>query len=302
MKQPFQTGSFQANLLVVPLVGTDEAAESIACLSTREALQTQQMRIRETGEVSRLIIEVIGDVPVLIPEHEVLVGGGQNRTLTTSLLLDRGEHEVPVRCVERGRWNPSQERSFRVAEFGLPADVRQAKFQAGYAAYRQQGHFSPDQGRLWSAIEGSLRAKRIEDRTENVGALYERQRQMVDRLLSSFPALPNQVGMAVFVQGRLLGIEWMASPTLWKAHHEPLLRSYILGLKSTSATLLHPTDLEKLLSRLWERAWTAERIPAPAGKASHHIFVQESLQGLLLEQDGHPFLFSVLPCEASKNL
>jgi hypothetical protein len=295
MKPQLELGGIQSNLLVVPLLQTEEQAQRLTVMGAREAVERGQMRIRETGTVERLTIEVIGDVPVLIPESEVLSGGGQNRTVTTSLLLRQGEHQVPVRCVERHRWQPHTERVFRSADFGLPFSVRREKVRTGFQAFERTGRFEPDQGRLWASIHDNLHRAGIRHATEDVSALYTSRREQVEKLLKTFPRQPNQVGVMVFVYGNLVGVEWMATPELWRSYHEAILRSYLLGVGSgVEPRTLSASAISDLLEEIWNRAWAAEATRPAAGSGELHIFSYGSLRGTLLADREQPIQLSVL--------
>ncbi|GIV25422.1 MAG: hypothetical protein KatS3mg026_1114 [Bacteroidia bacterium] len=121
---------FQANVLVVPLFADRSTAFQREVLTARQALRQGTLRFSESSTVERLIVEITDNVVVLLPEHEILEGGGQNRTPAGSFLLGQGRHDVPVFCVERRRWNPEPEQTFQNMAFQLPLEVRRAKLRA----------------------------------------------------------------------------------------------------------------------------------------------------------------------------
>ncbi len=63
-----------------------------------------RVRILESGSVNRLYLLNENDLPVIIIDGEALEGGKQNRTLRFALVLEKGRHEIPAFCIERGRW------------------------------------------------------------------------------------------------------------------------------------------------------------------------------------------------------
>ena len=58
------------------------------------------------ASVNNLTVTNNGHRPHIVLQGDIFEGGMQNRVLTRSLVLARGEQrEVPVACVEEGRWN-----------------------------------------------------------------------------------------------------------------------------------------------------------------------------------------------------
>ena len=99
-------------------------------LTLDEALGNGSVKIVETGEVNELKIENTGGEPVFIQSGDIVKGGRQDRTLTTSLILPphSGEISIASFCVEHGRW--SQRGTEDAATFASAAEAipsREAK-------------------------------------------------------------------------------------------------------------------------------------------------------------------------------
>jgi len=76
-------------------------------LTLQEGLSHGSVKVRETSQVNSLDIENLGDKPVFVQAGEIVKGGRQDRTLTSSLLLPPKSGRVPIAsfCVEHGRWS-----------------------------------------------------------------------------------------------------------------------------------------------------------------------------------------------------
>jgi len=76
-------------------------------LTLKEAFDKEAVRLDETGAVSELTIENLGDEEIFIQSGDIVKGGRQDRVLTTTLVLPPKSGKVPVAafCVERGRWS-----------------------------------------------------------------------------------------------------------------------------------------------------------------------------------------------------
>jgi len=116
-------------------VETQEGAEPPALLSCREAWEQERLRLRESSSQFYLWVEVVGEVPVVLPIQEVLVGGVQNRLPTYPLLLEQETSKLPVFCVERGRSSGDPEGVFQFSPYALPLPVRRAMLEAFMPRY-----------------------------------------------------------------------------------------------------------------------------------------------------------------------
>ena len=75
-----------------------------------------------TGDASKLVVDELdeasvqtllvrnpGDTPVLVVEGEHFLGGKQNRAINATVLVQaQAELDIPVSCLEQGRWGRSQ--------------------------------------------------------------------------------------------------------------------------------------------------------------------------------------------------
>ena len=89
-----------------PLIA--DRAPSVRYVSFAEAVQ-QGATVKELGggaSVNDLVVHNPLDVPVLLYEGEEVLGAQQNRTFDVSVLVAaRSVLQVPVSCVEAGRWD-----------------------------------------------------------------------------------------------------------------------------------------------------------------------------------------------------
>src|SRR5512138_1836745 len=94
------------NLAVFPLIGGRTGRPPYDTL--REALDAGRVAVTEVsegGSVPSLALENRGGRPVLLIDGEELVGAKQNRVLNLTILAPAGKTtEIPVSCVEQGRW------------------------------------------------------------------------------------------------------------------------------------------------------------------------------------------------------
>ena len=102
-------------LSVYPL-RRESKGETAAYLVLDDALATGQFRITEvseSGSVPRLLAINDNSSPIFLLDGEELVGAKQNRVLNLSIMLaPKSTTEIPVSCVEAGRWR-TESQAFR---------------------------------------------------------------------------------------------------------------------------------------------------------------------------------------------
>ncbi len=74
-------------------------------ISLKKAIENKLLFVVDTEEVNKVVVENKSDRFVLLNRGDVLVGGKQNRTILTPIVIPpRITFEIPVDCVEAGRW------------------------------------------------------------------------------------------------------------------------------------------------------------------------------------------------------
>ncbi len=199
----------------------------------------------ETGDSSGLVVDEVEcatvpklsvhnptKTPVLIVEGEHFLGGKQNRTVNVTVLVAAMSRlEIPVTCLERGRWG--RERAYSRAHAFAPARVRVVNQRAVSRSMSRFGSRAGNQGQVWNAVDEvlfDLDARSATSAAADADAVYrrdERRREAVEELVRLGP-LPGQCGIAV-THGRQVGaIELFGAPGLLAAHWPAVVRSHLL--------------------------------------------------------------------------
>ena len=219
------------SLGVVPLL--DSSARPSGLLSLEEALArgtTEVTEISESGSVPQLKLLNRGAEEIFLLDGEELAGAKQNRILNLSILVPgQSELEIPVSCVERGRWS-WRGRGFSGTERVVFSKLRRSNAEAVSHSLDRSGRRSGDQGAVWDSISAKSVRMAVHSDTGAASALYERYREDLDEFVAGIAPLPGQVGAAFLVNGRLAGLDVLAGPDLL-AHLLPkLVRSYALDV------------------------------------------------------------------------
>ena len=198
-----------------------------------------------TGRDSGIVIDELDDPsvptllaynptakPILVVEGQQFLGGKQNRTINGTILVPaKTKLEIPVSCLEQGRWGRAE--AYRQAETFTPRRVRLRKEEAVYCSMRQSGSRQGDQGAVWSEVEDVLGEAGTHSETSaaaDIDDMYRREDRRAEAaadLVRRGP-LPRQSGIAVAHGRSVVMIELFGSPEMLVAHWEALVRSYLL--------------------------------------------------------------------------
>jgi len=223
---PIRDGS----LTVIPLVAAKLDADVPSdMLVLDEAMQKNLVRVREvddSGSVNQLRLTNQADKPLFLLAGEVVIGGKQDRIIGSNTIIPpKSTLDVPVFCVERGRWSGD-------------GSKKEFKTAGALAHGRLRGKASFDgQGDVWAEV-GKKNAERgttsDTDTYRGVaaqqvqGTIAEREK----RLRNAVDAIPKAdrerlVGYAVAINGAIATVDLFGSPVLLKKLEPKLLRSYL---------------------------------------------------------------------------
>lgn len=218
------------NLFFVPLVLSQESLEHPGTYTPiTEALSARQTAVRETGSVPSLLVENQGDKPVFAPAGMYLRGGGQDRMLAVSIVIEaHTSGEIPVRCVERNRWNPRKGQPLETPETGV--------FAASTAI---EGTVHTLQEGVWDTVADFAEATRVSSDSSDSsrhGDTYEQSAETLEefgRALTLDGVEGRVVGAAFCVQYShpSVGTHWAIDVF----GRTDLLRAYFEGLRDSAA-------------------------------------------------------------------
>ena len=179
--QPLRSGP----LTVVPL-HAEPPEPGLDYLTLDEAAEAGTLTISELsrdGEVPALRVEVSGDRPVLLVEGEILLGGKQNRILNTTVLARAGDvTEIPVSCVEAGRWSRASDRMAPGSSGS--SKLRRTKTLSVTDTLigtppEAKPNYASDQGAVWREVSDCLEETRSASATGSLQAAYATHADML---------------------------------------------------------------------------------------------------------------------------
>ena len=201
----------------------------------------------ENPSVPTLLAHNPTRTPILVVEGQHFLGGKQNRTINGTVLVPAmTKLEIPVSCLEQGRWGRAE--AYQQAETFAPRRVRLRKEEFVNQSMRHSGSRQGDQGAVWSEVDDVLNEAGTRSETaaasviDDVYRRANRRSAAVEELVRRGP-LPRQSGVAVTHGRGVAAVELFGSPELLKVHWKALVRSYLLenvmphGRPSPSAVL-----------------------------------------------------------------
>jgi len=250
------------NMTLYCLLSAHDAAADFLTLD--EALSRNLLMVTEVsegGSVPELKVRNRSEQKVLLLDGEELVGAKQNRVLNVTILLaPESETVIPVSCVEQGRW------SYRSRQFGsdsrsMSAHLRKKKTETVSVNLRRGQHFRSDQGVVWQEIENKYeRMKARPSPTMAMADLYEEHRGSSEDYLKVFHPVSNQVGIVVFIDGTLAGIDFIGKFDAMEKTFPKLAQSYVMDALETAHVENKPSpkSLRATASRVLESTMGAK--------------------------------------------
>ena len=209
------------NLTLYPILIEDVRVPDVA-LTLDEAMARELLKIRELDppEVNRVRLVSKAKEPIFIMGGEMLAGAKQDRIVGDDTIVPpRADLEIPVFCVEHGRWVAKSE-TFGSSRFLAGSEVRKARAAADQSAVWAQ--VAETQERLAAPSEtGALRS------LQDSAAVQDRMKPY-RRALVDFPGdVAKARGVVACVGDEIIAADLFASRAIFAQLWPKLLDSYI---------------------------------------------------------------------------
>lgn len=217
-----------ANMAVYPLHVQNGHQRPYQTLD--EALATKTLEVNEVsenGSVPSLMVHNRGDKPVLLVVGEELVGAKQNRVLNTSLLVAaHSDLQIPVSCVERGRW-AYRSRNFDASVTTSHFKLRKVQVENVTKSLRSTGDFDANQRDVWREVDQTITRTGSTTTTSALNEVFKQSEAQLQAYIDAFPA-PDAQGVIIAIDGAIVGGDVFDHAETLQALWPKLLRSYAL--------------------------------------------------------------------------
>src|SRR3954470_2444886 len=220
-------------LTLVPLFPTAEPKLEYVGLDEALAGRASVREVNEDGSVEMLVFDNPLAEPVLLYEGEELVGAKQNRIVQrTALVPSKAVAQLPVHCVEQGRW-AYRTRVFSSAPRTASPEVRRSK---------------GSQGDVWAAVANTNRRLSVDAPTGAVEAAFEHYGATIDEYVAALPRQGGQCGVIAGIGGVLACLDYVGRADVFAGLYAKLLRGYALdAIERPVETALRREVVERFL-------------------------------------------------------
>lgn len=202
-------GSRYGNLTWFPIFTNASATDRNYVTS----FDASKVKLAELDQASVGTVKIQNDCRdrVILFEGTLLEGGWQHRALTRTVLVNaNGVTDLPVVCVEQGRWGGTHVQ--RVGNRQAPAKVRSAMRGMAKNGHVVDQNFA-DQARVWNEVSNYAVANNAQNGTQS----YVEMRDQLDAemaKLASDPVTPvyGQRGVIVAIDGYPVSLELFDHP------------------------------------------------------------------------------------------
>ena len=247
-------------LTLLPVFHDGTALEYVTFADAQKDGSAEITEVEGGGAVSTLAVKTISQVPVLMIDGEILVGLKQNRVLNTTIMVPaKTTLEVPVACVEAGRWRHATSKASR-ADYALSPKIRGMKRHSVTLSARAFGKFSADQRAVWDGVAGSLGDLGVDSKTLAYSDIEKQRGPEIEDRLSQLRPEPGQSGVLALIGGEPVAFDLFDRPSTLAGMWQGLIGSYIAESLVPNASN-EPVDLEAAAE--WIRG-------AGAGEATRH--------------------------------
>jgi hypothetical protein len=280
------------DVTVVPLFGKiDDDCKYMGCGEAldKELLKVQE--ISESGSVSTLTATNRAEKPVFIISGQGLKGAKQDRIVNVSIIINiRETINVPVSCVEAGRWNYSKDNVFRKSNVAAP-QVRYSLHKSVNKNVKTQKNFGSDQNEIWGSVHKVAEERCVESETSCLNDVYDNYETRLKDFSEKIKYPDKSCGLAVFNGSKLVSVDYFGHPELMKANWNDIVRSVALGAVDTlnkpavrkHGPLKVDQEIKKFLDGIAESAVSPEKSPGKGQYVRSQSKKHEA--GLLIDDD-----------------
>ena len=278
----FGDGQNYNGITLFPLMNSMDAIQYI---TLKEAYENQLIKISEisdSGSVPELNVVNLGQKNILLIDGEELAGAKQNRIINTSIMIPiKGDLVIPVSCTEEGRWSYNTPTFYDSDELAT-SSIRASKVNNVSNNLNNHMSYASDQSDIWNNIRAMRNKDNISSRTGSMKDVYDHKRTLLDMITGHFPIQKGQKGLMVYYNNKFIGLDVFSSETAYQQYHKKLLRSYMISIPNSNASILNNTidiDTELILKNI--KACN-EKIFRSNGVGNDHRYTGYGMVGLML--------------------
>ena len=228
------------NLRLYPIIANDSFKTAFRNLTKftplKKALAEKKVIITEKGNggsVNALVIENKSKDTIIVNCGEVIKGGQQDRVINADMVLypNSGKKDLPVFCVEQGRWSP-RNGSLRNSNASQAAASFDGYYNFSSMSLRKVVAKDANQVKVWNKVAEINDANKTSTETKTYTALEQSHDYSLklNKYISFFEpgiiAEKDIVGVIVVTGSKVIGADIFATHDLFIQNFDGLLHSY----------------------------------------------------------------------------
>lgn len=214
----FEKKQTHNSLTIIPITSPELYDSDFITLRT--ALHRKYAELKELdehGSVPEVVVINKSDKYLILLDGEHLIGAKQNRIVNKTIIVEPlSEIVIPVSCTERGRWQHNS-KGFKKSNFNASSKIRRA---SKMGVNSQHG--------VWSEVDSSCEINYFISRTSSLNELYHEVAPKFDDYKRKIRAIPSQIGIMAFINGKLAGIDLIGDNKLFAEQYDSLIHGYML--------------------------------------------------------------------------
>ena len=137
--------------------------------------------------------------------------------------------QVPVSCVEAGRWDGGRhDEAFAPAPQTANPRLRRMKNTQARESLAAGMEARAVQGEVWREVAETAGRHGVNSRTGAMHDVFERRREQLDAVAGAVEMCCSQVGMLAAIGGRFVVLDHVSEVEAFAALHGPLVQGYAL--------------------------------------------------------------------------
>ncbi|MEW6130623.1 MAG: DUF6569 family protein [Acidobacteriota bacterium] len=217
--------------------------------------QVQQPVVQssDNAEVNRVMVTNNSGKTLVLIAGEIILGGKQDRIVGHDCIVASTNAPVPVDvyCVEHGRWQSHGGANAGAMSFGTASNYMAAP------KVRSKAQAEKNQSAVWEEVADKVTKNRVNTSTGTLNSVYSDKAVSTklagyEKAIKANLQAKNIVGAVVAINGKVMTADVFASPGLFLAYKDKLLRSYALEAVSAGKAENKPvssSDAEAFLSQ-----------------------------------------------------
>lgn len=276
------------NLTVVGLRFADEGRPDYMILEEGLGKSLVEVtEVSESGRVGGMRVTNHAETRLLIVEGDHLHGVKQDRVANLSILLDRkSTTDIPVSCVERGRWSYKSDKAHATGSHS-PYHLKSKLAASVTHCLNETGTPGSDQRAVWAQVDEYLGSTRTPSGTSSLADVFDHTRDQLAAMHERLGRFTGCTGLAFFVDGEFLALEVFDRPDTFDRYQEKMLKGSVLdallGACRAPAPKCGIDSLQTAIDRL--RGAELEAHPG-VGLGENLRFKADALEGTCLVHEG----------------